>query len=101
MDKEIEESKNKDKKYKIANEAVIKTQINKIHEHEKKAEEYLKQLEDLEDKSKNLIKFIQKKDDELTVKKFDIICVNGFTFLSAIIEVPFISSKIIRNDGPL
>ena len=38
MDREIEETKNI--KYKIANEAVIKTQINKIHEHEKKAEEY-------------------------------------------------------------
>ena len=72
MDKEIEESKNKNIKYKIANEAVIKTQINKIHEHEKKAEEYLKQLEELEDKSKNLIKFIKKKDEELEVKKFDI-----------------------------
>ena len=37
----------------------------------KKAEEYLKKLEDLEDKSKNLIKFIQQKDDGLTMKKFD------------------------------
>ena len=72
MDKEIEESKNKNIKYKIANEAVIKRQINKIHEHEKKAEQYLKQLEELEDKSKNLIKFIKKKDEELEVKKFDI-----------------------------
>ena len=34
-------------------------------------------------------------------KNPEIICVNGFIFLSAIIEVPFISSKIIRNDGPL
>ena len=29
-------------------------------------------MEELEDKSKNLIKFIKKKDDELEVKKFDI-----------------------------
>ena len=28
-------------------------------------------MEELEDKSKNLIKYIKKKDDELTVKKFD------------------------------
>ena len=44
MDKEMEESKNKNIKYKIANEAVIKTQINKIHEHEKKSRRIFKKI---------------------------------------------------------